>query len=68
MLVLTRKPSESIRIGDRITVTVLEVLGNRVRLGIDAPREIPVLRGELPRANSFSAPVASTMIPLIPRS
>ena len=47
MLVLTRKPGERIVIDDRITVTVLEVQGNRIRLGIEAPKEIPVMREEL---------------------
>jgi carbon storage regulator len=47
MLVLTRKPGERIIIDDQITVTVLEVQGNRIRLGIEAPKEIPVMREEL---------------------
>ena len=47
MLVLTRKLKESIRIGDAITITVLRVKGNTVRIGIEAPREVPVVRGEL---------------------
>ena len=47
MLVLSRKLMESIHIGDSVVVTVLEVRGNKVRLGIDAPEEIHVLRSEL---------------------
>lgn len=47
MLVLSRKLTESIVIGDRVVVTVLEIRGNRVRIGIDAPKEIHVLRSEL---------------------
>jgi carbon storage regulator len=47
MLILTRKPGERIVIDDQITVTVLEVQGNRIRLGIEAPKEIPVMREEL---------------------
>lgn len=47
MLVLTRKPGEKIRIGADITITVLEVKGNRVRLDIDAPEDIRVVRAEL---------------------
>jgi carbon storage regulator len=47
MLVLSRKVQESIRIGDHIKLTVLEVRGNRVHLAIDAPRELPVHRQEV---------------------
>ena len=47
MLVLTRKYQEKIRIGDNITITVLRMKGKAVRLGIEAPMEVPVVRGEL---------------------
>lgn len=47
MLVLTRKAGEKVHIGDDIIVTVLEVHGHRVRLGIEAPAAVPVLRAEL---------------------
>jgi carbon storage regulator len=50
MLVLTRKPDERIIIGKNITVTVLEVRGRQIRLGIEAPKEIPVKREELIRS------------------
>lgn len=49
MLVLTRKLQEQIRIGDNITLTILRVKGNTVRVGIEAPRNVRVIRGELPR-------------------
>lgn len=56
MLVLTRKPQEKIRIGDGITITVIKTKGSGVRLGIEAPADVPVLRGELLAArDSFSA-------------
>lgn len=48
MLVLSRKLDQEILIGDNIKVTVLKVKGNTVRLGIAAPREVRVVRGELP--------------------
>ncbi len=47
MLILTRRISESIMIGDQIKITVLSVKGNQVRLGIDAPKETPVHRKEV---------------------
>jgi carbon storage regulator len=47
MLVLTRKYQEKIRIGDNITITVLRTKGKAVRLGIEAPTNVPVVRGEL---------------------
>ncbi len=47
MLVLSRRLGESINIGSDITVTVTAVQGNRVRIGIEAPRDVRILRGEL---------------------
>lgn len=47
MLVLSRKPGEKVLIADEITISVLSVQGNRVRLGIEAPGEYRVLRAEL---------------------
>lgn len=47
MLVLSRKKNESIVIGENIKIEVLKVSGNTVRIGIQAPRDIKVLRGEL---------------------
>jgi carbon storage regulator len=47
MLVLTRKSRQSIMIGDDIEVSVLSIMGEKVRLGIQAPRDIPVFRNEL---------------------
>lgn len=47
MLVLSRKINETIKIGDNIELRVIEVKGDSVRLGIDAPRSMEILRGEL---------------------
>ena len=47
MLVLSRKKNESIVINNDITIVVVEIRGDKVRLGIDAPREIPVHRREV---------------------
>ncbi len=49
MLVLSRKQQQEIVIGDNVKITVLKVKGNTVRLGIEAPRDVKVIRGELPR-------------------
>ena len=47
MLVLTRKSNQSIMIGDEIEVSVLAIMGEKVRIGIQAPRTIPVFRKEV---------------------
>ena len=47
MLVLTRKSNQSIMIGDEIEVSVLAIMGEKVRIGIEAPRSIPVFRKEV---------------------
>jgi len=47
MLVLTRKSNQSIMIGDEIEISVLAIMGEKVRIGIQAPRSIPVFRKEV---------------------
>lgn len=47
MLVLTRKPGESIRVNDNITITLVEIDGNNVKIGIDAPRSVAIHREEV---------------------
>jgi carbon storage regulator len=47
VLVLTRKSNQSIMIGDEIEVSVLSVMGDKVRIGIQAPRSVPVFRREV---------------------
>jgi len=63
MLVLSRKIGERIIINDKITVEVLQIVGNRVRLGITAPAGVPILREELlasPRAAEKKEKVLET--------
>ena len=50
MLILSRRLGESLTIGDEITITVIGVNGNQIRLGITAPREVRVLREEIYKA------------------
>ena len=47
MLILSRRTKETVVIGDTITITILSIRGNQVRVGINAPREIEVLREEV---------------------
>ncbi len=47
MLILTRRVGESLMIGDAVTVTVLGVKGNQVRIGVNAPKDVPVHREEI---------------------
>jgi carbon storage regulator len=62
MLILTRRPGESIQVGEEIEISVLEIRGNQVRLGINAPADVLVLRSELlePKAQSDLEQVNST--------
>ncbi|AOV08512.1 carbon storage regulator CsrA [Sporosarcina ureilytica] len=47
MLVLSRKENETIKVGDDIEIRILEVKGDNVRIGIEAPKSVDILRGEL---------------------
>lgn len=73
MLVLTRKSNQSIMIGDEIEVSVLSVMGEKVRIGIQAPQKVPVFRKEIyleihreaavaPAAEEEAAPVAEAAV------
>jgi len=55
MLVLSRKIGEKIHIGNNITVTVVEVSGNRVKLGLEAPDSVRILRSELGNPQQWDA-------------
>jgi carbon storage regulator len=62
MLVLSRKQDESIVIGDNITIVVVEIRGDKVRLGINAPTEVPVHRQEVYEAIRREQKRAATKI------
>ncbi len=47
MLILTRRVNEKLMVGDEVTVTVLSISGNQVRIGVNAPRHVPVHREEI---------------------
>ncbi|MFO1021512.1 MAG: carbon storage regulator CsrA, partial [Planctomycetales bacterium] len=75
MLVLSRQRDESIIIGDNIVITVVDIRGDKVRLGINAPTEIPVHRQEVyeaiqreNRANGMDADVGNGQGPKFPKS
>jgi carbon storage regulator len=55
MLILTRRLGESIQIGEGIEVTILEVRGNQVRIGVSAPADVVILRSELANRPTSSA-------------
>ncbi len=67
MLVLTRKMDEQILIGNDIKITLVRVRGNSVRIGIEAPNEVRILRGELerddsvPRSSAVAIPTAKAI-------
>ena len=61
MLVLSRKIGEKLVIGDNITVVVSRVAGNRVTLGIEAPTDVRIVRGELKNNIDASGPSARTL-------
>jgi len=64
MLVLSRKENQKLIIGDNVVLTINRISGNRVTIGIDAPREVRIVRGELERhevASAGSAPMAMSI-------
>jgi carbon storage regulator len=60
MLVLSRREQERIKLGDSIVVTIIRVSGERVRIGIDAPPEVAVVRDELPPHRNGQVTLAPT--------
>jgi len=64
MLVLSRKEGEQLVIGDNIVVTVSRISGNRVALGIDAPRDVRIVRGELERHDVSAGGQSPSAVPM----
>ena len=64
MLVLSRKSGEQLLIGDDIVVTVNRISGNRVAIGIEAPRDVRIVRGELELNQVASSGVAANTAPM----
>ena len=64
MLVLSRKPGERILIGDKISITVVRIAPGIVRIGVDAPADLPILREEL--VNGSKLPAESPEIDVTP--
>jgi len=62
MLVLSRKEGEQLLVGDNIVLTINRISGNRVAIGIDAPKEVPIVRGELERAGLPAGRVSETQV------
>jgi carbon storage regulator len=70
MLMMTRRAGQKIVLGDNITIEVVEVAGNTVRLGVDAPRSVPVYREEIwtaVRAENEAAATGTMQLPEPPR-
>ena len=67
MLIITRRPNQKIMLGDNVTIHVMEVSGNNVRLGIEAPKSIPVYREEIwiavKQENEAAANAKATTLP-----
>lgn len=67
MLIITRRPGEKIVLGDDVIVTVMEISGQTARIGIDAPKSVPVYREEIWTAvKAENEAAASTDVPTLP--
>ena len=67
MLIITRRPGERIMLGDDVRIHIMEIAGNNVRVGIEAPKSIPVYREEIWNAvkeeNEAAAAAETTTLP-----
>lgn len=64
MLVLTRKTKQEIQIGDNVKIIVQQIKGSAVRIGIEAPAEVSIRRGELPKAIAVAPSLGTPVTPL----
>ncbi|TWT31513.1 hypothetical protein Enr8_34350 [Blastopirellula retiformator] len=62
MLILSRKIGETIHVGDNVTIVINRISGNRVTVGIDAPNQVRILRGEVMEETDEHACLAETML------
>jgi len=67
MLILSRKVDEKVVIGDDITVSIIEIRGDQIRIGIDAPKKVKVFRQEVFDAIKAENEAASKSAPVIPK-
>jgi carbon storage regulator len=70
MLIVTRRPGEKIMLGEDVVVEIMEIVGNTVRVGVQAPRSVPVYREEIwnvVREENQAASLAPGDLPAIPR-
>ena len=66
MLIITRRPGERIMLGDDVRIHIMEIVGNNVRVGVEAPRSVPVYREEIWTAvkeENEAAAAADTKLP-----
>ena len=67
MLIITRRPGERIMLGDDTSIHIMEIVGNNVRVGVDAPRSVPIYREEIWTAvkeeNKAAAEAEATKLP-----
>jgi carbon storage regulator len=67
MLILSRKINEKVVIGEDISVSIIEIRGDQVRIGIDAPKKVKVFRQEIFEAIKAENKAASQSVPVIPQ-
>lgn len=61
MLVITRRIGEEIRVGDNVRIVLVDIRGSQVRIGVDAPREVPIEREEVYSSPDYQGPKAKAV-------